>query len=55
CMLHTIHLTAIKLLENIGALSLFESEKASLRASAYQDAVTAPVDHSNDSEAALHD
>ena len=52
CMLHTIHLAAIKLLEAIGALSKADAEKAASCSGNYQDAITAPLScvHDNDAE-----
>ncbi|KAF8222807.1 hypothetical protein L208DRAFT_1320563, partial [Tricholoma matsutake] len=35
CMLHTVHLAAIKLLEGIGALSKADSKKATFRSGNY--------------------
>ncbi|KAK0234626.1 hypothetical protein EDD85DRAFT_955454 [Armillaria nabsnona] len=55
CMPHTVHLAALKLLEGIGAISKKQAKKASSRSSNYQDSATAPVDRSNDDEAAIQD
>jgi len=42
CMLHTVHLAALELLESIGAV------KHDKKNDTYQDSVTAPVDRSFD-------
>ncbi|KAK0229619.1 hypothetical protein EDD85DRAFT_730346, partial [Armillaria nabsnona] len=55
CMPHMVHLAAIKLLEAIGVISKKTAKKAAGQSSNYQDAATAPVNHSNDAEATLQD
>ena len=55
CMPHTIHLTAIKLLEGIGAVSSAEGKKAASCAGNYQDAATASLNCDFDNHAATHD
>ncbi|KAJ7779670.1 hypothetical protein B0H16DRAFT_1299889, partial [Mycena metata] len=55
CMPHTIHLSALKLLEAIGALTKEEKRKAKSRANAYQDAATEPVDRAQDNMASQLD
>ncbi|KAK0454238.1 uncharacterized protein EV420DRAFT_1645133 [Desarmillaria tabescens] len=56
CMLHTVHLTVVKLLEGIGAISKDDGKKAkNSHTSSYQDSISAPLDASHNDEAALLD
>ncbi|PPR06980.1 hypothetical protein CVT26_004251 [Gymnopilus dilepis] len=48
CMPHTIHLTAIMLLQAIGAVSMSEAQKAASSFGSYQDSITAPLDCDHD-------
>ena len=55
-MLHGLtHYFCQQLLEGIGAISKKQAKKASSKSSNYQDSATAPVDRSNDDEAAVQD
>jgi hypothetical protein len=51
CLPHIVHLSAMQLLEGIGAIK----PDSRCRESAYQDSVTAPTDHEHDDDAALLD
>ncbi|KAJ7157772.1 hypothetical protein C8R46DRAFT_908335 [Mycena filopes] len=55
CMPHTIHLSALKLLEAIGALTKEESKKSQSRQGVYQEASTESLSPERDNEATRMD
>ncbi|KAF8183885.1 hypothetical protein K438DRAFT_1838782 [Mycena galopus ATCC 62051] len=52
CMPHTIHLSALKLLEAIGVLTKDESEKSQSRQGAYQECAAESLSGEREDEAA---
>jgi hypothetical protein len=55
CLPHTIHLSAIKLLEGIRAMSKAEGQKASVCSINYQDNITTPLDRIYDNNTMAND
>ncbi|KAF8076999.1 hypothetical protein FPV67DRAFT_1407184, partial [Lyophyllum atratum] len=51
CMPHTVHLSALKLLQAIGAISKAEKRKAASRSGHYQEEVAVPLDREADDRA----
>jgi len=55
CLPHTVHLSVIKLLEGIGAMSKAEGQKASVCSVNYQDNITTPLNRIYDNDTMAND